>query len=143
MMAVNVNDATMNSRKEDPIRIGALKLGGLGDACDFAVILHGIRKQFPNTTIVAFSNTGEVILSNYVDGVIIDRKHTWHDLFRMHAWKFDVFYDLHPHAGLVYKGDIWNGSYRLIANNRSGHSDKCVPVNVTLQHIERYNHYTA
>lgn len=125
------------------MRIGTLKLGGLGDACDFAVILHGIRKQFPFSSIIAISDTGKSILQHYADAVWIDKEHTWHDLFKMHVWKYDLFYDLRPHAGLVYRGNVWNKSCRLIANNRLGHLDERVPVNVTLQHIERYNHYNS
>lgn len=131
------------NRNLEPIRIGALKLGGVGDACDFAVLLHGIRKHFPNAGIIAISDCSKRILEHYADAVIIDKKNTWHDLFRMHAWRYDLFYDLRPHAGLVYEGDVWSRTYRLIANNRLGHLDERVPVNVTLQHIERYNHYNS
>jgi len=125
------------------MRIGVLKLGGLGDACDFAVIIHGIRKQFPDSTIVAISDGNAQILRHYADAVIIDQKTDWHELSRRHGWQYDLFYDLRPHAGLIFKGRPYRQDKLLIANNRNGHIDSRVDVNVSIQHMKRFNHYNS
>ena len=124
-------------------RIGALKLGGLGDACDFAVILHGIRKQFPESSVVAISDGNSSILKHYADTVIIDKKTDWYELSRRHGWRYDLFYDLRPHSGLVFRGDVYKKEKVLIANNRCGHEDERVNVTVSLAHIHRFNHYNS
>jgi ADP-heptose:LPS heptosyltransferase len=131
------------NRHLESIRIGALKLGGIGDICDYAVILHGIRKRFSNASIVAITDCGKYILQNYADAVIIDNQTDWYELSRKHGWQYDLFYDLRPHSGLVFKGDYWSKTKRFISNNRLGHLDERVDVDVTLQHIERFNHYNS
>ncbi len=131
------------NRHLESIRIGALKLGGIGDVCDFAVVLHGIRKQFPNASITAIADCGKSILQHYTDATIIDTQTDWYELSRKHGWQYDLFYDLRPHAGLVFQGDYWSQTKRFIANNRLGHLDERVPVDVTLHHIECFNHYNS
>jgi len=131
------------NRHLESIRIGTLKLGGIGDMCDFAVILHGIRKRFPNASIIGVADAGKSILQHYADAVIIDKKTDWYELARKHGWQYDLFYDLRPHAGLVFQGDYWSRTKRFITNNRLGHLDERVDVNVSLKHIGRFNHYNS
>lgn len=133
----------MLNRNHENIRIGVLKLGGVGDACDFCVILHGIRTQFPQASIVAISDGNKQILKNYADAVVIDKKHTWNEIFSGSVWKYNLFYDLRPHYGLVFKGDVYSKTHRFIANNSLGHLDERVPVVVTVKGINCYKHYNS
>lgn len=125
------------------LRIGVLKLGGIGDMCDFAVILYGIRSIFPDDAIVAISDNGIDILTHYADAVLINKQAVWHDLSSKLGWQYDIFYDLRPHSGLVFSGDYWARTKRLIANNRDGHSNNYVSATVSSDDIRRFKYYNS
>lgn len=124
------------------MRIGALKLGGIGDICDFAVIINGIRRRFPYAAIIAIANTGDTILKYYADGVIIDKKTDWYQLASLHKWKFDLFYDLRPHAGLVFRGDYFREAATIVCN-RKGHQFYDIDIDLTSEHLHQFNHYNS
>jgi len=120
-------------------------LGGIGDMCDLAVILRGIQRAHEGASITAIIDMPAMkqVINRYADGVIVDTERDWHTLFRMHAWKFGLFFDMRPHKGLIFKGDHYTRSAKLIGNSKYGKPDDRVDVNVTYAHIRTWKHYNS
>ena len=127
------------------VRIGALKMGGIGDMCDLAVLLTGIRRAHKNASITAIIDVPVMknIIGKYADAVIVNTQREWNAIFNMEAWKYDLFYDLRPHRGLVFKGDVYKHSKKLIGDGKYGKPDERIPVHVTLEHIHAWKHYNS
>ena len=107
-----------------PLRIGAILLGGLGDALDFIAWLHGCRRMFPQATIVAYTgnetaNTASLLEKfSPADIALPFKRHlkhfgiktpirgsSWQSLAEIERVKYDIFFDLRPYGCGIYRGD--------------------------------------
>ncbi len=106
-----------------PLRIGAIVLGGLGDALDFWAWLAGCRKRFPTASIVAYtgndrSNTAELLEKYSPANIALPFKRylkrfgllklpirgsSWQSLSDIERTKYDLFFDLRPYGCGIYK----------------------------------------
>lgn len=114
------------------VRIGVLKLGGIGDMCDLCVLIDGIRRKHPGASISAIVNCGAMrkILSHYADAVMVDTKRDWHTITRSEGWKYDLFYDMRPHRCVVLAGNMYTKLLRFTEH-------------YPLSYIRRWYHYNS
>jgi len=98
------------------MRIGVLKLGGIGDCVDLYVLACAIRRKHPDSTITCYvtSETGAQILQRPVVDVVRITYKPWHQTLEEEAWKFDLFYDLRPYVGAIWRGDYYRKQAHIV-----------------------------
>ena len=94
--------------------IGSYKSGGIGDMCDYIVLLKSVKEKYPNSKLIVyhdlkifhriFEKIPWIDKSKYIPPQN-KKQFTDKNIFRSHISKFDLFYDFVPYVGKCYKGD--------------------------------------